>query len=247
MHAADLGTFADAAGSLFWLEVNNRAWYASTGQGMAALNQDLNAYYHSQHAQGRNLSQVTPLVYTQIMGRTPGYPFLKAKAAQTRHLSEFCLAIANRHSVGDARHVPFSFRATHHLAGQERRHLDLLVRLFEGFHEFTVTSSARPFVVANCRQAMYKYLQSLAGLNRLWRVGVAEQSRLPFRLRPKAHMCQHLVEESIVAFGSPSAFWCYRDEDFVGAIKKIAAKSKHPATLERRCIEKLRILAALES
>jgi hypothetical protein len=47
-------------------------------------------------------------------------------------------------------------------------------------------------------------------------------------------------------FGNPSSYWGYRDEDFVGYIKDIAMKSLHPHTLEKRCIQKLRILAALE-
>jgi hypothetical protein len=94
---------------------------------------------------------------------------------------------------------------------------------------------------------MYKYLQSLEALHRLWRVGVpvAEHRPLPFHIRPKAHCCQHLVEEKIEAYGSPSSFWCYRDEDFIGAIKVIAGKTKHPATLEERMMQKLRILAVL--
>ena len=51
----------------------------------------------------------------------------------------------------------------------------------------------------------------------------------------------------IEAFGSPSMFWCYRDEDFVGVMKSIASKTKHPATLEKRMIQKLRIWAALDA
>ena len=37
----------------------------------------------------------------------------------------------------------------------------------------------------------------------------------------------------------PSAFWCYRDEDYIGAVKGIAAKTKHPFTIETRILEKL--------
>ena len=70
--------------------------------------------------------------------------------------------------------------------------------------------------------------------------------KLPFHLRPKCHACQHLVEEKIRMFGSPSSFWCYRDEDFVGCVKRIARKTLHPATLEIRVMQKLRILASLQ-
>ena len=74
---------------------------------------------------------------------------------------------------------------------------------------------------------MYKYLQSLEALHRMWRHEVPEalQKKLPFHLRPKAHGCQHLVEEKFQAFGGPCTFWCYRDEDFIGTVKGIANKT----------------------
>ena len=67
-----------------------------------------------------------------------------------------------------------------------------------------------------------------------------------WHLRPKAHVCQHMVHEKVESFGSPNMFWGYRDEDFVGVVKAIASKTKHPATLEERMIQKLRILAAFD-
>jgi hypothetical protein len=119
--------------------------------------------------------------------------------------------------------------------------------MFEGFLEFTDSCSASPFVAEDCRTAMYKYLLGLGGLNKLWRQGLTpqQQSSMPFHLRPKAHACQHLAEEKIDLFGSPTNFWCYRDEDFIGVIKAIAQKTKSPATLEQRIMEKLRIWAAV--
>ena len=133
------------------------------------------------------------------------------------------------------------------MGNQSETHGDLLVNLFEGFLEFTTASSASPFVTQDCRDAMYKYLQALEALNRLWRHGgpLDLRKKLPFHVRPKAHACQHLVEEKIESFGSPNAFWCYRDEDFIGAVKGIARKTKLPATLEYRVLQKLRIWAAL--
>ena len=75
------------------------------------------------------------------------------------------------------------------------------------------------------------------------RIPLAQQKRLLFHVRPKAHVLQHLVEDKLWLWGSPSQFWCYRDEDYVGAVKTIAAKTKHPHTLEERISEKLMILS----
>jgi hypothetical protein len=68
---------------------------------------------------------------------------------------------------------------------------------------------------------------------------------MPFPLRPKSHLLQHLVEDKIKIWGSPSGFWCYRDEDFIGTVKTICVKSSHPSTIEARVIEKLVILGGL--
>jgi predicted nicotinamide N-methyase len=94
---------------------------------------------------------------------------------------------------------------------------------------------------------MYDYLLALGGLNALWREGlaIADHRTEPFHLRPKAHACQHLAEEKIEVYGSPSSFWCYRDEDFIGVVKGIASKTKHPFTLEERIVQKLCIWAAV--
>ena len=90
---------------------------------------------------------------------------------------------------------------------------------------------------------MYVFLQSLKFLHDLWRVGVPEdqQKNLPFHLRPKCHVLQHLVEDKLCLWGSPASFWCYRDEDFIGVVKGIARKTKEPKTMEKRILEKMMI------
>ena len=98
-----------------------------------------------------------------------------------------------------------------------------------------------------CRDSMFTFLRSLSGLNTLWREGLPAESakRQPFHIRPKCHLLQHLVQDCVPLFGSPSRFWCYRDEDYVGAIKRICAKTKAPATLESRVMLKVRIIEGL--
>jgi hypothetical protein len=120
--------------------------------------------------------------------------------------------------------------------------------LFGGADEFITACSRDSFDERACKQAMYTYLQSLAALNAMWRRGqrFATLAKLPFRLRPKAHACHHVVEDKVPVFGNPTLYWGYRDEDFVGDVKHIAGRSVHPYTIEKRCIQKLRILAALE-
>jgi hypothetical protein len=245
MHAADLGTFCDALGSLMWCEINNKSWYRSAKDGLDGLNKQMVQYYKA-HAD-KNFSKITPLTLSQIISRDPGYPYLKGKAAQVRHLAEFGLVLANRHRYGGARYTPFSFGLTHRLRAHTDEHLDLLVKVFEGMTQYVRAISAQPFDETICSGGMFKYLQAMEGLNVLWRRGLTDREcrPQPFHLRPKTHVLQHCVQDHIQIYGSPCEFWCYRDEDFVGAVKNICAKTKHPKTLEVRVMQKLKILEGL--
>jgi hypothetical protein len=200
-------------------------------------------------AQGPGLSRVMPLSMSQIKGRDLGYPYLKCKAAQTRHLATFGLLLARRHKHGDNSRTPFAFKPGTRLAPQQDSHLNHLVAMFEGFDAYTRSCSQVPFPEERCRQAMFQFLQSLAALHELWRAGtpVASHKFMPFALRQKSHLLQHLVQDKIGLWGSPSAFWCYRDEDYIGTVKGIAAKTKHPFTLETRLLEKLMIWSKIQT
>jgi hypothetical protein len=245
MHAGDLGTFQDAIGSLFFLEISHRPWFPNRAAGLKELNETLNMFYRAHQDQG--LTKATPLVITQILAKEPGYPYLKAKAAETRHLVGFCRTLAHLHQSGNHLRPAFCFRQTHRLAEDSQLHCDLLVSLFDGLYDYVASCAAEPFVADVCRRGMFQYLQALKQLHDLWRRGLSEleQKPMPFHIRPKAHGCQHLVQDKVVDYGSPSAFWGYGDEDFVGHVKRIARKTCHPATLETKVGAKLRILSAL--
>ena len=81
----------------------------------------------------------------------------------------------------------------------------------------------------------------------MWRAAFDPETHdyLPFHLRPKAHLLQHLIEEKILLFGSPNRFWCYGDEDFVGVVKAVCSMTKHAATLEKRVAEKSMLMAGV--
>jgi hypothetical protein len=233
-------------GSLFYIEISNKALYATQAQGMIALNLALNAYYSRNKEKG--LTKVTPLSITQLLGREPKYPFLKAKAAPVRHLAEFCLELAYKHLYGvPGVRPPFAFTATSPMHGRTEQHLALMVDVFCGMEKYCRSLHTDPFNAAMCTDAMLLYLSSLSALNKLWRLGrdPADVGGLPWHIRPKCHILQHLVLDHIRHYGNPTKFWCYRDEDFVGAVKRMCAKTKHPATLEARILLKLRILFSL--
>jgi hypothetical protein len=244
MHAGDLGTFQDAIGSLFWIEITHKKWSRNQRAGLLRLNADLKNFYTANKHLG--LSSIYPMVLTQIKSEGH-YPVLKSKAAQCRHLSEFALILAQKHRYGSRGRDPFEFTAAHHLAGHTDEHLEHLVAMFDGLARYHRSCATSPFDEQACRQALYQYLQALGGLHNLWRLGlgVEECKRMPFSLRQKSHVMQHLATDKLSLWGSPSRSWCYRDEDFVGAVKTIALKTSHPRTLEQRVVEKLMILEGL--
>jgi hypothetical protein len=245
MHAGDLGCFQDALGSLFFLEINCKAWYQNRSIGLRSLNTQLEAYYAANR--DRSMSKVTPLVMTQILCKSLGYPYLKAKAAATRQLAHFGLMLSLKHMHGGEGRDRFELPVRHRLSTRLDEHLQLLVRMFEGLVQYT--DSCIPFSEDDCRAGMFKFLQSLEALHVMWRVQAPLPIRksCPFNVRQKGHALQHLVQDKLVLWGSPARFWNYRDEDYIGAIKTMAGRTKHPHTLERRLSQKLILLGGLHA
>ena len=247
MHAGDLGVFQDALGSLFHLEVGNKGWHRDRKRGCVWLNLELAKYYRA----NPTLSRLTPLSLKQLQSSVAGggrpYPTLRAKAAMSRHATEFARILAYQHRDGTSMRGPFAFPARHRLHARSREHAELVVGLFDHLADYHRSCQDAPFDLERCRASMMGFLQTLALLHDMWRDGVpaAEHQTMPWKIRPKAHMLQHLVCEQVQLWGSPASFWCYRDEDWVGSVKRIAARSRHPATLEERVAHKLMLAAGL--
>ena len=197
---------------------------------MQSLNRQLENYYSANP--DRRFTKVSPLTMAQILGETPGYPYLKAKAAGTRQLAEFGLILARRHRFGGDGFQPFQVSRHHRLDRRLNEHLDLVVEMFEGLVQYTTSCSE--YSRQGCVEGMYRFLQSLQALHDMWREGIplAQQKGLLFHVRPKAHVLQHLVEDKLWLWGSPST---------------IVAKTQHPHTLEERISEKLMILSGLHA
>jgi hypothetical protein len=244
MHCADLGCFADALGSLFHMEVHSKQLHPTIGDGLVWLNGELKCFYRANQHLG--LCSLHPLVESQLKG-TGGHPFLRAKAAEARHLSEFGLILANLHRHGGQGRPRFSFEAGFRLEGSTDAYLRDLVQVFEGMCQYLRSVGAEIFDAEVCKEGMMKFLRAMSRLEKLWTDGLPpkQQMKQPFHLRQKAHLLEHLALDQIDRWGNPARWWCYRDESFVGSVKHVASKTKAPATLEVRIMQKLRMLEAL--
>ena len=227
-----------------FLEITFKGIHATQTAGLADLNRQLERYYR---IAGRDLTKVSPLSLSQIISRSLKYPFLKTKAAPARQLAEFCLNLAYKHYLGDDTRPRFAFPRRHHMHSKVNEHLKYLVEMFQGMDKYVRSLHSDPFEPAMCQDGMLQFLQSLQRLNALWRAGRAPDAcaALPFVIRPKCHVLMHLILDCAPVLGNPSQYWCYRDEDFVGNIKRLCARTRHPATLESRVLLKLRILEGL--
>ena len=226
------------------MEITNKSWRRSAEAGLK-LNEELKNF------SGANpgLSELT-LVMSQIRASEPGYPTLKAKAAQTRHVAEFVLMLAQRHANGDATRGPYSFRRNSRLGHFSAEHRTLPVSVCAGMVRYHRAVAREPFDAGECKAAMYTMLVALNDLRVLWRRFLPDPDhhhKLPWTIRPKAHLLQHMVEDKLALWGSPNAFWCYADESFVGSIKGVAGASKHPSTLEDNVAEKCILLSGVEA
>ena len=211
MHCADLGVFADSVGSLLYLHATHKPFFRNHLLGLAALNRELEHYFAANR--DRNLTPTSKLTWSQIKTKNPGYPMLKAKAAQIRHLTEYCYGLANRHFYGDPRpggFGQFKFRDSHPLAGVSAEHANLVRMLFAAQKRYTELIVEENFNPDLCKDAMYAFLGSFKRLHDLWRRALPEDTWtfLPWHIRPKHHLFQHLIDDLRI-YGSPAGFWCY--------------------------------------
>ena len=80
-----------------------------------------------------------------------------------------------------------------------------LVAMCEGLDSYVRSCAQEPFSEDLCRQSMYKFLEALSALNRLWRENIPQDQHkyMPFHLRQKCHLLQQLVEDKTPMWGVP--------------------------------------------
>lgn len=240
MHSGDLGVFADAIGGLLECEISNRQWHPNREEGLRWVNEELGRYYRA----NPQLSKATPLARSQLHSGSAtkrGYPTLKCKATQCRHMCDFALTLAWWHHQGTPQRAPFRFRDSHRLRNRSEEHTNLMVRMFDALVAYHRSCDEQPFVPERCRDFLLTFLRAMRSLHDLWREGTTDEQRqhAPFHMRPKAHLLHHLAMDQLSRWGSPSGFWCYGDENFVGMVKTISVRTRHPATMEERVMEEL--------
>ena len=68
---------------------------------------------------------------------------------------------------------------------------------------------------------------------------------LSWRIKPKMHVFQELVEYQCQSGASPSDFWTYKDEDWGGCVAKMGARrggNSNPCTIAKKVLTRFRCL-----
>ena len=219
LHSLDLGFSAHITANTFWESIRRHCWGASDQPGNAALLDKAMI----EHCKANNVpSRIQGQLTTERIRSTSdsGYPKLKAKGAQVRHLAPFSLEVARRFArPGDPATCP------------EARHDQLIIALNQLLCElyrimatssqfFTEAAKVRIQYIGNAMPQLYQQLYANAA-----RLGVKA-----WKMTPKAHIVQELLIYQCQVWGNPAYYWCYCDEDLVGLTVEIA-QSCHPSTL----------------
>ena len=193
MHCVDLGCAMHIIGNILHEMVKMRSLGRNMGIAMQTLWEMLRVYYTTL---SRTTSRLQSLSLEDIRRRGKS-PKLSAKTAQTRHLAGFALELAQKYNSGN----------DHDNFRQE------CAQALVDFHNFLETRprSLNAEDLAELADIGRRICSTYAALNRT-------ATGNEWKLTPKFPLLLHLVELQAPLWGNPKFFWCYSDEDMVGAI-----------------------------
>ena len=146
----------------------------------------------------------TRILMAENAKNTMQQPRLRAKAAETRYLVPFCYELCME--MRDA---------------QNTIHNNTVLECVFHLFSFYMTMGRSPYNAEFAKSAAKQCLILYSSLsNEAMRAG---KDMRP--LKPKFHLFSELAEYQIENSSDPSLFWCYKDEDLIGLIAKIAFSS----------------------
>jgi hypothetical protein len=197
LHCLDLGVSQDILGNVLWEAVNWLGWPGNQANRVHQLWVWISQYYKDTKAPNK-LEGLT----LGMLRRPSEAPKLRAKGAQTRHLVPFGVLVAKALWL-------------HVQCDHTKNVLDLATALLD-IHQLM----ARGFDA----QAALALSVRLFTLYEALCVEASAEGILAWRMKPKTHMAQELLEYQAEVLGNPRGFWEYPDEDFVGQIAELAMR-----------------------
>ena len=220
LHCVDQGVASHVIGNIFWELVCAHKWGKPTQEANVA---ELMKQMHALYAPQETSSKVQGKLTVERIRSTNGWPKLKAKAAATRHLAEFALALAIEHDDGTP-------------------HSRMRVGVAQCLVDFYKMLKAEGmFLSDDAKKRLPKLGRTLCTLySKLCSEAFGQGTKF-WKMSPKHHLFQHLCEDQALAYGNPAFYWTYADEDLVGLLIEVA-HSCHPSTMATVGLFKWRIL-----
>jgi hypothetical protein len=210
LHTVDLGVTAHIVGNIFFIYAVSRAVYggATYKERVERLAQKLKQWYNTNRVTSRLQGALT----LERLRDASRYPKLKGKAAALRHLARFALTIVIEHHNGTP-------------------HDNLVQGVIQLLIEFyNIIESSSQFLSEKAKENLPRIGMKLAQLyGELAQLAYSDEERL-WKLSPKLHLLEHLLEVQAILYGNPRWYWTYADEDLVGLMIDIA-EGCHPLTM----------------
>ena len=226
MHTLDYGTYRHDCGSALWYMTEGRVfWRPST----RAMRLKFAYEEYREWCKENGVDSVTTL-FTEEHVKNKGCfaEMTNIKANESKYLHVWIFSLLSRHQN---RSAPLQF-------------------MWEHFHGAWRMEAA----MASCGRHMPadKLIELQAGCDQYLQTGNAlaawalnsEPQRLLFKQIPKHHDVQHMCFE-FAPQANPRTVTCYMDEDMIGKIKKIVAKT-HPKNMDYRALQRFAVTVSLK-
>ena len=221
LHCCDLGITQDLIGNVLW-EFLTGGFLAgrNIGERTKELGLRLKEHYKAMQTPVKIDRLTTEMVKQDRKG-----PKLRAKGAETKGVLPFAMAI----SLEMAKSKPTTHYKT--IAAATSSLMDFYVLLDnDEWQPAAASEASRRYCV------LYAALSTRSADIRFW------------KMKPKMHMFQELVEFQALDLGHPARFWTYQDESFVGEVAKLAFSRggpRHVASAAVRTLDRYRALSQL--
>ena len=200
LHTIDLGVAAHIIGNILFIFGVLRAVFGGSvyTERVAKMFEALKAWY----SRTKCTSKIQGKLTLDRIRPNGDWPKLKAKAAAVRHMARFCLWIVETHGTSDD-----------HLILQV---IGLLVAFYD------IMESESQFLSDHAKNTLPKIGQRLAYVYSQLAKQAFDAGQRLWKLSPKLHLTEHLLETQVLASGNPRWYWTYADEDLVGSMIDIA-------------------------
>ena len=220
LHCVDQGAASHIIGNILWEVVRMNMWGTTIEQNTEALHSDIKAWY----ASIKDRSPLQGKLIPERLRTSGQWPKLKAKAACTRHLASYAVNVATRFNSGSP---------------HDQRKL-ALAKLLEQF--YSIVASEDMFLSETAKRELPRMGRQMMGLYSALSIEAAGKHERLWKMTPKFHCFQHLMEWQSVEVCNPRFYWVYADEDLMGHISEIA-QSTHVRTMHEVVMYKWMLLA----